>query len=204
MTARRGHGPPCTTRRPSGARPVDHPSRRDPLSLPDAERPGHGSTHAFSTRLAALDQGRSSAFYRHPVEDPVEDPPEKQKAPLREVGPDLRLRWWRGWDLNPRPSGYESPAQPVPLRTGSCPLAGISPIIVPPTCHRVKPRTEPHSRRNSRNRGRSVQQRGTRRAPGPADVGSLLRGFVEAWLGTDHGPSGWPWSCSVRPTRDRT
>jgi len=26
---------------------------------------------------------------------------------LSETGPDLVLRWWRGWDLNPRPSGYE-------------------------------------------------------------------------------------------------
>ena len=29
-----------------------------------------------------------------------------QRAPP-ERGPELRIRWWRGWDLNPRPSGYE-------------------------------------------------------------------------------------------------
>lgn len=34
-----------------------------------------------------------------------------RRGPSRhaERASDLHLRWWRGWDLNPRPSGYEPP-----------------------------------------------------------------------------------------------
>src|SRR4029078_2894184 len=44
------------------------------------------------------------------------------RAPFRkaERASDLRLRWWRGWDLNPRPSGYEPDELPdcsTPRRT---------------------------------------------------------------------------------------
>ena len=33
--------------------------------------------------------------------------PEQQKSRSSRTGSDLRIRWWRGRDLNPRPSGYE-------------------------------------------------------------------------------------------------
>ena len=56
------------------------------------------------------------------VEIAVEGPaPTTQGAPPKR-GSDLRFRWWRGWDLNPRPSGYEPsdrrfiPSQRVPDR----------------------------------------------------------------------------------------
>jgi hypothetical protein len=39
------------------------------------------------------------------------------------TGPDLDFRWWRGRDLNPRPSGYEPPDQ----RPRRYALAGIRP-----------------------------------------------------------------------------
>src|SRR5215468_4639820 len=33
--------------------------------------------------------------------------PRTARGPVTRTGPDLRFRWWRGRDLNPRPSGYE-------------------------------------------------------------------------------------------------
>src|SRR5690606_18792793 len=30
-----------------------------------------------------------------------------EEGPSSRMGPDLRFRWWRGQDLNLRPSGYE-------------------------------------------------------------------------------------------------
>ena len=32
----------------------------------------------------------------------------QQKSRCSRTGSDLQLRWWRGWDLNLRPSGYET------------------------------------------------------------------------------------------------
>jgi hypothetical protein len=34
-------------------------------------------------------------------------PPDKPQGRCLRTGPDPHLRWWRGRDLNPRPSGYE-------------------------------------------------------------------------------------------------
>lgn len=57
---------------------------------------------------------------RRTVEIAVEEPAEDAREALAdrsERASDLGLRWWRGWDLNPRPSGYEPVGQaPGPYR----------------------------------------------------------------------------------------
>jgi len=74
------------------------------------------------------------------------------RGPVLGTGPGLRFRWWRGRDLNPRPSGYEwtvslaartTAYRIMPSRWGFA-------CIVPRPCHHVCPRTGPHSRRNGR------------------------------------------------------
>ncbi len=52
----------------------------------------------------------------------------QQKAPLQEVGPDLLFRWWRGRDLNPRPSGYES-FEARPAGAVECPPVALSRVF---------------------------------------------------------------------------
>ena len=45
----------------------------------------------------------------------------RMQRPPPERGPGPAIRWWRGWDLNPRPSGYEPDELPdcsTPRRSG--------------------------------------------------------------------------------------
>ena len=52
------------------------------------------------------------------AEEWAELAPEMQKARRLRTGPELQVRWWRGQDLNLRPSGYE----PAQCRGFSCRL----------------------------------------------------------------------------------
>jgi len=67
------------------------------------------STAARTTTLAVLVAPRSvGPFFRLTVSCPARTlGPSHASGPVTGTGPDLRVCWWRGRDLNPRPSGYE-------------------------------------------------------------------------------------------------
>ena len=65
-------------------------------------------------------------------ENPVGRDPGQQKGRSLETGPDLLFSWWRGEDLNLRPSGYE----PDELPDCSTPRRDLY-----PTCASTRRRT---------------------------------------------------------------
>src|SRR3546814_700393 len=63
--------------------------------------------------------------------------PNSRKAPLRKVGPFCMFTWWRGLDLNQRPSGYE-PEDQHPIPYNPVPCSGAEQDFlgnVEPVCH---------------------------------------------------------------------
>ncbi len=60
-------------------------------------------------------------FYRIPVDDPVEDSPESRRPHSEKWGLTCYFNWWRGQDLNLRPSGYEADCR-LPASAGRCHL----------------------------------------------------------------------------------
>ena len=99
---------PRTPRSPTGRgtrRPSDGSGRRALFERPTAPRP----TVRLSLGLRPL-RGR----YEDASSETLETSPKTHQARTLRTGPSA-LPEWRGWDLNPRPSGYEAHQQP-PLR----------------------------------------------------------------------------------------
>ena len=79
------------------------------------EQPGHDDTKVSRCVVVGPDLrvmrhhvGDETAALRHHFRHHM------QKARCMRTGPDLHFRWWRGQDLNLRPSGYEPAARALP------------------------------------------------------------------------------------------
>src|SRR6266508_5899274 len=51
--------------------------------------------------------------------------PHHAQSRCSRTGPDLRIRWWRGRDLNARPSGYES-ADGMLVHSATCRMGRLT------------------------------------------------------------------------------
>ena len=60
------------------------------------------------------------------------------------------LRWWRGWDLNPRPSGYEPDELPDCSTPQRARYSQLSRVAMSPALRRARPRVICHVTRSPR------------------------------------------------------
>ena len=137
QAAREHHRDRTPPRRPSADRAIPH-AHPDPLDHPTGRRNRHPSSAAAQrTRrepeghLSPSRHDPSSAVPDDSVENPVEESPKTWERPSpnhSERAVYQGFRWWRGQDLNLRPSGYEPDELPdcsTPRRgghdTGRCP-----------------------------------------------------------------------------------
>ena len=84
-------------------------------------RPTNTSSRHVTRSRAHLRRDPRPVYRFHPVEHPVEHN-RTRRGPALGGASDLRLRWWRGEDLNLRPSGYEPDELPdcsTPRRGGA-------------------------------------------------------------------------------------
>src|SRR5207248_4757728 len=72
---------------------------------------------------STMEPASFSAQALEDVRRSVRSPPRNAEGRCCRTGPDLHLRWWRGQDLNLRPSGYEPDELPdcsTPRRSKQC------------------------------------------------------------------------------------